>query len=157
MTVEELARLQQKQAGQALYSLFMKCRRRFLRSAELLCIRSESIGKLQDLEATDMTPLVSVWEAICGRYLAERYTPQLPLFQDHDTETREDWEKFINLEMFPRLVNEDEVVRNILRAMGGLPCKSPRGAASAVCSYIDEMVLPGVPPLWAPEEALTND
>ena len=86
--------------------------------------------------------------------MSERYDAQVTLFEDHDIHVQKDWGTFVYWEVFPNLLDDDELVRNILRALGGLSCRSPEEAALTVRLYINEMALPTAPPPWAPEEVI---
>lgn len=136
-------------------TLLWYCRRRFLRAADLVGIRSESIESLRrfgQVERTDLAPLVPAWTVICDRYVAEQYDPQLALLPDMIEEEPDRWSRFVHHHLIPEIVRDDELVRNVLRALGALPCVSPREAASAVRSYFLNMTLPHDKPLWAPEK-----
>lgn len=157
MTCDDLGRIQREGTKQALLALVMLCRRRFLRSADLVGIRGAAIERLRQFgvhDAVDLEPLVPAWRLLCDRYLSERFDPQLGLFSDPDTEAATAWERFVYQQLFAELVREDEFVRNVLRALGCLPCQSPQQAAAAVRQYLSEMTLPSAPPPWAPEEGI---
>jgi hypothetical protein len=157
MTRDELAQLQREQSSQMLFSLAMSCRRRFLLSADLVGMRGAAVDKLRAFgvrESVDLAPLIPAWRCLCERYLTARYDPQLGLFEDHRTQVETGWERFVYHELLPELVRNDDLVRNVLRSLGGLPCQSRGQAASAVYQYILEMVLPAEAPPWAPEEEI---
>lgn len=156
MTKSDLVRYQRERTAQELYNLAMQCRRRFLRSAELVGMRSNAIERLRQLgyEAVNLEPLFPAWRVICDRYISEYYDPQMDLFTEPDTQVQMAWSSFIYHKLFPALVREDELVRNVLRALDGLPCQSPKEAADSVRHYVSEMSLPFTPPPWAPEEEI---
>ncbi len=157
MTTNRIEQLQEEHAAQAINCLVMICRARFIRSAELVGIRGPAIDYLRRLgfqEAIDVTPLMEAWRYLCKRYCSERYDSQQTLFCNSETELEEIWGKFVYHELIPQLVREDELIRNILRAVRGLPCKDPDKAAEAVYQYFLEMTLPAIPPPWAPEEII---
>ncbi|MBU2548012.1 MAG: hypothetical protein KKB20_06370 [Proteobacteria bacterium] len=155
MNPEELARYQQEESVPALYSFAMQCRRRFLRSADLVGMRGPVIENLRQLgvrEPMELRLLIPAWRCLCERYLSERYDRQMTLFEDFYTHVQKDWECFVYHEVLPNLLLDDELVRNVLRAIGGLPSKSPEEAASMVHHYISELAFPGSPQPWDPEE-----
>ncbi|QLQ05381.1 MAG: hypothetical protein HZY76_04250 [Anaerolineae bacterium] len=155
MTRDELAQLQKEQSVQASFSLTMSCRRRFLLAADLIELRSPAVQRLHAFgqsERVDLTPLLPAWRCICERYLSSRYDSQISLFEDHRTQLATTWEQFVYHKLFPTLIRDNELVRNILRALGGLPCQSREQAASFVHQYVLEMTLPDHAPLWMPEE-----
>ncbi|MCC6176201.1 MAG: hypothetical protein IT305_12920 [Chloroflexi bacterium] len=155
LTSNELRRYQFDGRVYHLDSLARQCGRRFLRAANLVDMRSKSIDSLRHtiaIESIDLMPLVPAWYVICDRYLAEQYNPQLALLPDLVEDEPERWNRFVHHHLLPELVRDDELVRNVLRALGALPCKSPSDAASAVRSHFLNMTLPHDKPLWAPEE-----
>ncbi len=157
MTTKRIEQLQEDHAAQAINSLVMTCRARFIRSADLVGIRGPAIDHLQRLglqESINVVPLMNAWLYLCKRYRAERYDPQQNLFRNSETELEELWGKFVYHELIPQLLREDELVRNILRAVRGLPCTDPDKAAEAVYQYFLEMTLPAMSPPWAPEEII---
>lgn len=157
MTRDELIRIQRRETKRELYALAMLCCRRFLRSAELVGMRGAVIDKLRQFgihDAMDLGPLIPAWMLLCDRYMSELYDPQLGLFADPETEALTAWVQFVYQKLFAKLVREDELVRNVLRALGCLPCQSPEQSAVAVCQYLSEMTLPSAPPPWAPEEEI---
>jgi hypothetical protein len=157
MTRDELAETQAAEAVQHIYALSMKCRRRFLRSADLVCMRSAPIAKLRKWgsESLKVGPLILPWQLICHRYLWERHDPQLSLLSKTPLmEAAEAWSQFVYWHLLPHLVLDDEFVRNVLRALGGIPCESPERAVTAVGSFLAEMTLPDAAPPWDPEEAI---
>ncbi len=159
LTVEGLARFQIEGRVHTLGSLAMICRARFVRSADLVCMRSPSIDGVRAFgyrDRVDVSPLLGAWNVICERYLVERYNAQLALLPDLRIDEPVGWTRFMYYELFPSLVRDDELVRNILRALGVLPCTSPESAADAVHSSLLNMVLPSDPPPWAPEEDIES-
>jgi hypothetical protein len=158
MTRDELIRTQRREIKREIYALAMLCRRRFLRSADLVGVRGAAIDRLRQVglqDAVDLTPLFPAWQLLCDRYMAELYDPQLVLFADPETEALTAWLQFVYQKLFATLVREDEFVRNVLRALGSIPCQSPdQAAAAAVCQYLLEMPLPSKPPPWAHEETV---
>ncbi len=142
--------VQHKQTHEVLSYLIMECRRKFLRGAELVEVRSVVIERLthfgyKDLE--DLDQLNPAWDCLCNRFMKERFDPQMLLFEDHDKAMKKSWGEFIYWEICPKLLEDDEVVRNILRASGGLPCKSKQNAGLFLYSYISEMTFPNSRPI----------
>ena len=157
MTTNRIEQLQEDHAAQAINCLVMTCRARFIRSAELVGIRGPAIDHLRRLgfqEAINVEPLMDAWRYLCRRYRDERYDPQQNLFCNRETELEELWGKFVYHELIPQMLREDELVRNILRAVRGLPCKDPDKAVEAVYQYFLEMTLPTMSPPWAHEEII---
>ncbi|MBN2299512.1 MAG: hypothetical protein JXM72_13000 [Deltaproteobacteria bacterium] len=154
---EELKRIQEEHAVQALTSLFMHCRNRFLRSAELVEINGSAIDQLRKFgfqTRVDLSPLIPAWQYVCKRYRDERYDPQMQLFCDNGTKLEQMWGQFVYHDLVPQLLRENEFVRNVLRALGGIPCTSPDKAAGAVYQYFLEMTLPAMQPSCTHEDIL---
>lgn len=142
-----------------LLALAMLCRRRFLRSADLLEMRSKVIETLRYLgytERVDLSPLVPAWRVLCDRYLEEFYDPQRNLFSGEISEQLVDWSRFVYHRLLPQVVRDDELVRNVLRALGALPCKSSQEAAATLCHYFREVTLPSMEPPWEAQEELES-
>lgn len=151
MTRDEFIEFQHDETRRALSDLVNDCKRRFLEAAKLVGIRSPVIKGIEDAlhnGHVDMAPLLPAWEVICKRYRDERFDPQTSLFKDHHAESIELWGRFLYQELFPDLVQENEFVRNVLRAVQLLPCQSPPEAASALSHYLKEMSLPFRQPPW---------
>jgi len=145
MTREELEQYQIEVASVQLGSLMHNCRSRYLQAADLVQLRIDDIDKLRDfgiMESVNLAPLIPSWDCICDRYLAERYDPQPTLFEDHDEQCKREWNEFVYWRLIPTLLRDDEFVRNVLRALGGLPCQSPPQAAASTRQYFQDMVLP---------------
>lgn len=155
MTREDLAAHQADGGKAALFALYSLCRRRFLRAMDLLEQPRDRAGPLVRLGQTDpvdLAPLWPAWQELCRRYRDELYDPQTDLFAPTTSDPAQSWERFVHHRLFPTLVRDDELVRNLLRALGGLACRSPSDAAHAISQRFAEMTLPGAPPPWAPEE-----
>jgi hypothetical protein len=149
MNRDAFARLQHAQAAPALHCLAMSCRRRFLSAAALVELRGPVVDSLRDFgvsQGLDVALLLGAWERVCERYLSERYDPQTSLFQAHDRQVERAWGVFLYQHLLPELVRNDELVRNVLRALGGLPSRAPKAAAEAVELHLAEMSLPLGPP-----------
>jgi len=78
----------------------------------------------------------------------------MSFFHDRKSHLWEGWSQFVYWELIPTLVWDGALVRNVLRALEGLPCKSPEQAASTVYQHFLEMTLPNKRAPWAPEEII---
>lgn len=151
MTEEGFSSCQYADQRVDLSRMLEDCIRRFLRSAKLIGIDGPVFQTLRNAERClqrDLAPLYPAWHVICERYRRERFDPQLYLFVDDREESIKRWGRFLYRELFPRLMIEDEFVRNVLRAVGLLPCRSMQQAVSALSYYLEEMSLPFEPPKW---------
>lgn len=157
MTSKNMDQILEETAIQMLNRLAMTCRRRFLLSANLVEIRGpviDGLCKFGSWESVDLGPLIRAWRCLCDRYRAELYDPQMSLFRDPKSQLMEDWDRFVYRELIPELVRDDSLVRNVLRALGGLPCKSPEKAADAVYRHFLAMTLPIEHPYGGSEEII---
>ena len=155
MTRDELAAFQADGAKTDLFALYSLCRRRFLHAADLLELPRDRLGPIAAMsgwETVDLAPLLPAWSILCGRYRDEGYDPQVNLFAPSASAPAEAWSRFVHHRLFPTLARDDELVRNVLRAVGAIPCRSSANAAEALCLRLTEMTLPDTPPPWAPEE-----
>ena len=121
----------------------------------LVGARSEVISNLKSRSAIqnfDLAALFPVWRFICQRYWAEQFSTQTFLFESHDTGVRRAWDEYVYGELLPALVREGEVVRNVLRSIGGLPTESPEDSVIALFHFVNEMDLPSRRAPWAPEK-----
>ena len=145
LTNKEFSDLQSEDRRRALSSLLDNCIRRFRLAGNLVGIDGPVFKKICDAGYTgniDLSPLYGAWEVICTRYRQERFDQQSSLFKDHKAESLELWGQFLHWELFPHLLQENEFVRNVLRAVGLLPCGSKHEAASALSHHLSEMSLP---------------
>ena len=139
----------------AIQTLVIDCRRRFVGAAMLVGAQSEAISKLSALgidQNFDLDALQPVWWYVCQRYMAERFSAQLFLFEPDEPRVRCEWNQYVYGEAFPALFREDVVVRNVHRSIGALPTESPRDAVLANYHFMKEMDLPSSPAPWAPEK-----
>ncbi len=153
MTREEFARAQREWTIPALSSLVRRCIDRYLGAVRLLQIRGEPAGVLEHARregGLDLGPLLPFWNAVCDRYRSERYDAQGELFGDEVKARLDAWSRFVYHELFPALCREDEIVRNVLRAVALLPSRARRGAAEALVRYAEDMALPEGLPIWDP-------
>lgn len=155
MHIDSFRAYQQEGARSQLYSFVMSCRRRFLNAARLLEVHSPAIEKLTVFgvsSSVDVWPLLSPFSVLAERYVEHFFTPQAGLFPNPSEQQDERWSRYFYHVLVPHLVIEDEVVRNVLRAVHALPCKKPDDAATSLTHYFNEMTLPESRPAWAPED-----
>lgn len=151
--------MQRAGATPCLYSLFDACRRKFLNAANLLEVRSPAIERLRSVGINtriDLWPLLNPFVVLAERYIAAFFSPQGVLFPAPDGKEDERWSRYYHHVLLPHLLQQDELVRNVLRAVHALPCADPQGAASAISHFFAEMTLPETAPLWAPETISEN-
>ena len=120
-------------------------------------MRSPAIERLRSVGADtriDLWPLLNPFMVLAERYVAAFFSPQDALFSAPGGKEDERWSRYFHHVLLPHLLQQDELVRNVLRAVRALPCNDPQGAASAVGQLFAEMTLPETAPLWAPESIL---
>lgn len=155
MTDHALSSIQRAETLDDLSALAMACKRRFVESADLLQLRGPIIKRLRDLgvsESVDYALLFPAWKLMCTRYNQERYDPQATLFEEPQARIVRLWRQFVRHELMEALVADDELVRNVLRVLGALPCRSQEDVARTVCQYFADMTLPYAKPAWGIEE-----
>lgn len=111
-------------------ALFQGCQQRFVRAAKLLEINDTEVSRIRDSIATDLKPMLYMYETICTRYVKEVYTPQIDLFESKDP--LEHWRRYYYHVLVPRLVARDDIVRNVLKATAMLPSKNADEAMIAL-------------------------
>lgn len=104
---------------QTLPSLLARCQRRFVRAAQLLEINDSEIRRVRDASQVDIRPLLEMYLELCDRYVKEVHTPQIDLFKNKDP--IELWRTYFYHTILPNLVENDDVVRNVLKATEILP------------------------------------
>jgi hypothetical protein len=156
MNKEQLASYQMEGQYAMLSSLIMRCRERFLRAGSLVQMPTPALDKVRQfglVEKYDIACLLPAWYLLCNRYLNEIYSPQMGMFAEIEVEKADAWDRFVYNQLFPRLVRDDEFVRDILRVFGVLPCKSQSGAIEALQQYFREFALPTeTDPRWPDEK-----
>lgn len=155
MHIDDFRRVQRSGAAQNIHWLFMSCRRRFLDAARLLELNDSDFHKLisSGFDTVDLSPLMSMYGVLCDRYAEQFFTPQEDLFGSPADAQDSKWNAYFHHVLIPHLIQEDEFVRNILRAMMVIPCKNSQFSSLALLNHLSEMTLPETRPLWAPEEA----
>jgi len=157
--VDDFREMQRAGAMPCLSSLFDACRRKFLNAANLLEVRSQAIERLRSVGTEtriDLWPLLNPFMVLAERYVAAFFSPQDALFPVPGGKEDERWSRYFHHVLLPHLLQHDELVRNVLRAVHALPCNDPQGAANAVGHFFAELTLPETAPLWAPETISEN-
>lgn len=160
MNVHNFRQEQQNKAVQDLNSLFWICRYKFLKAASLLELKGPVFDKLQRSgwdAAVDMSPLINMFGVLCERYVAQLFTPYtqqvLSGLPDDDPDIK--WRKYFHHVLVPHLIQDDEFVRNVLRATMTIPCKNPQLASEALVLRVSDMTLPETKPPWDYSDCLT--
>lgn len=155
MHIDEFRKFQREGATTNLVFLVMACRRKFLNAARLLELRNPVIDRLSSFGldvGVNPWPLLGPFTVLAERYVKHFFSPQENLFHDPMERQDERWGKYFHHVLVPDLLANDEVVRNVLRAVRALPSQQPEQAAITLSQYFAETTLPETHPLWAPED-----
>lgn len=154
MHIDDFRRAVRETANSQIASFVESCRRRFINSALLLEIRSPTIEKLMDScgERVELWPLLKSYETLMERYADLYFTSQLTLFYDPKETPDMLWYKYFHHVLVPTLLQRNDIVRNVLKALSLLPCESSKTAADALVYEFSELTLPTQIPPWAPED-----
>jgi hypothetical protein len=140
-------------SAHALTEVVLACRQRFLEAAALLEWRSATLDHLRSLgiRPINVWSLMPAYQLLGDRYIDALYSPQRSLLPGLDLPD-EQWGRYFHHHVKPLFLENDEVVRNFLRAVGGLPASDPQAAAESIIQFVGEMTLPQTSPIWAPDE-----
>lgn len=140
-----------------LITLIMACRRKFLKAAYLLQIRSPALDALASFgvkASLDHEALLAPMAVLAERYVEQFFSPQGDLTLEPGQRQDEKWDRYFHHVLLPHLLADHDAVRDVLRAVRALPSREPAQAASALFHLFTEMTLPQTQPLWAPENGI---
>ena len=125
--------------------LFASCRDRYRDAAQLLGISLDGVGTVGDFSARhDLGPLAGGLFTFLERYIAEFFTQQLSL-PNLSYSPVSTWGRYFFHIFIPILLENEEEIRNVLRAVHALPSKYPKEAKHSLVHYFAEVTLPEVP------------
>lgn len=159
MHTNELRAFQRERAASMLLTLIMACRSKFLKAAHLLEVHSPALDALASFGVgtpVDHEPLLEPMAVLTERYVEQFYSPQEDLALEPGQRQDEKWTRYFHHVLMPHLLANDNVVRDVLRAVRALPSRDHAQAPSALLHYFAEMTLPETRPLWAPEDAVNR-
>jgi len=145
MNISEFRRLQRQGSEQTLFELVMACRRKFLDAASLLEVRSSSLEKLSAFgydTRVDLQPIRGPFTILSERYIDQFFSQQLLLFPTPADQQDAKWYRYFYHALKPNLLANDDVVRNILRAVEAIPSQKPEHAVAALIQHFTEMPMP---------------
>ena len=149
MHIDTFREVQQLGINPKLSSLVNQSRRKFLNAANLLQVHSPVITQMAaKTEGIQLWPLSPFYQGLCERYIESFFTPQLDLIDPIKEGADQKWEQYFSWVLAPYLLKQNDLVRNILKAVGLLPCNNPTRASESLAFYADEMTLPGVESAW---------
>lgn len=152
----QLQQAQRQAAPAMLGALVAGASRRFVASARLVEWHSPIINSLSRLGMdgpVKMWSLLAPFDVLCARYRETLYTPQRQLFDQASNSPDELWANYYYRILLPHVLQDNSLVRNTLRCVGGLPTEDVRMTQEAILQYFTELPLPDTAPPWAPEEA----
>lgn len=71
---------------------------------------------------------------LADMYVERFFTPQVDLLAETTQSQDERWVRYLFGVLIPTLLNDDEVLRNILRAVGAVPSRQGSHEAAAACA-----------------------
>jgi hypothetical protein len=150
MRIEELVEIQNKNAAINLHELFMSCWRRFRDAARLVELSGPGTRQLEDFgySPVNLSPLMPMYKILCNRYATLSFTGQEPIFPTLADTPDVQWTRYYHFALVPRLVENDELVRNVLRVMTVISCKDIDQVSETLAKQAMEMVLPTEVPTW---------
>lgn len=157
MHIDEFRAFQREGAASSLFTLIMAGRRKFLNAARLLEVSSSALDTLTSFgvsSTVDHEPLLEPFAVLSERYVDRFFSPQGDLAIEPGQRQDEKWHRYFHHVLVPHLLSNNDVVRDILRAVRALPSRRLEQTSSRLGHYFAEMTLPETRPLWAPEESI---
>ena len=153
MNIKEFRQVQNDCTVTYLTTLALASRLRFLSAAHLLEIKNEVIGSVSALgirSGINIRPLRRSYRTLAARYVDSFYSPQMKLFPLPGETQDEQWSRYWYHYLVPDLVENDDVVRDVLRALQVLPCKNIEAAVFEIEQYCTEFDMPEIKSYWTP-------
>ena len=153
MNLDELAGYQRDSAISDLMSLAQECATRFNRALTLFGVDSRGHRGAMTMEQSVLI-LIPPWDRLCGRYrvvIHGEKSGQMRLLADLDSNSHELWKSFVRHELFPTLLRDDELIRNVMFAVRLLPCDSIARAVDSVEGYFTGFPFSNLLPPWVSE------
>ena len=151
MTREKLRQHQWDAKLLYLDALAQRCRRRFMEAAVLV---GADVAQWPDLRRIggprvncDVGHLIPFWDELCALYMAKFADLQLSMHElmENNSVTKPDTEavfsQWIYWQMWPRMTEDDGLVRAVLRAVRCLPSENPERAANYLSIYLENLDL----------------
>lgn len=145
MHLETLREIQRECAVTYLPALATRCRDRYLRAAKLVELDNPAVVQVQAIGfggPASVWRLLPSYRVICERYNQCFFSPQENLIANPKYEEDAKWYRYFWYSLVPELIDRDEVVRNVLRAIQGIPCADPEAASLALKHTAQEMIMP---------------
>ena len=144
--VDDLRETQKKNFAQDFSHLVVMCGRRFVSAANLLDVEKSEIDKVAAIGTTGRVEVgalhwaaTELWERIVRIYDQPQ---QGDLFNGWPDAPEVLWNRYFYRDLVPALSLDDEVVRNLLNAVGALTVKTRVDACDAVRQRFAEVSMP---------------
>ena len=147
MRLETLEQFQRECAFGDMQVFAQRCRHRYLLAAKLLEVNSVAVQHVEELfssGAINTWLLLPAYAVVCERYNRAFFSPQENLFYSPNEEQDAKWNQYFWLRLVPDLIERDDVVRNVLRAVNAIPSVDPAAASHSLEQCVREMNLPPV-------------
>ena len=124
------------------------CGRRFLDAARLLDIENSSIVELREfLEHGFWVPqFYPAYDAVAERFIYETDWAQMDAFEPERELVERRWIEFFQESLVPKLLDDDEFVRNVLRVEKILPVRDKHKAIDAIVVKMAGVTFPSNDP-----------
>ena len=132
-------------------ALARRCRRRFIEAAVLIGADLEQwpdLGRIGGPRVNcDVGHLIPFWDELCAHYVTkfeQMQTSMLNIMEDNAAGVLTPeaiFSQWIHWQMWPRMTEDDGVVRAVLRAVRCLPSRNPERAAEYLSIYLEHLEL----------------
>ena len=147
---ESLRFIQSINRDSLLRFLVAACGRRFLEAARLLDIENASIAELREfLDHGFWVPqFYPAYDAVAERFIYETDWAQMDAFEPEKELVERRWIEFFQESLVPKLLDDDEFVRNVLRVVNILPVQDKQKAIDAIIVKMAGVTFPSNDPWY---------
>ena len=145
MRLDALQTAQREYFANYMDGLARACRDKYLQAARLMEVESIAVNQVRELTQDGpigLYYLLPAYSILCARYNERFFSPQENLFKNPSQEQDARWARYFWSRLTPRLLESDEIVRNVLRAVRGIPCADQRAASDALKQSATDCLLP---------------
>jgi len=145
MRLETLQEIQLEAAYNNMRSLVGRCRERYLAAAAMMELDDATVTQVREIgfgEPPSPWRLLRGYKILCDRYNRSYFTAQENLFFKPGDEQDAKWIGYFWYRLMPKLLERDEMVRNVLRAGEAIPSEDPQAAGDSFLQECRELVMP---------------
>ena len=145
MRLETLQEIQLEYACNTMQSLIRLCRDRYLAAANLVELDSPTVTQVLEIgfgQPPSPWRLLRGYKILCDRYNRAYFTPQENLFFNPADEQDIKWVGHFWYRLVPKLLERDDMIRTVLRAVGGIPSEDPEAAGDSFLQECRELAMP---------------